>query len=120
MGADTTSTTEATSTATGTAQKGWRWLGWALLSLLFAGAAVAQSFYHNIWYDMFAPRMGLIDLVEFLLMPLWVTCTVLAFTGFPPPRKRLWWLLLPSPWCFLRLIEFLFTLFAWSNRGFAP
>lgn len=92
----------------------------AVLSLLFAAAAIAQSAYHDIWYDLFSPRMWLIDLVEFLLLPLWIACTMMAFTRFPPPRKRLWWLFLPTPWCFLRLIEFVATMLIWRIRGFAP
>ena len=74
-------------------QRSALWMAWAVLSLLFAGAANAESFYHNIWYDLFAPRMGLVDLVDYLILPLWVSCTIMAFAAFPPPRKRLWWLL---------------------------
>jgi hypothetical protein len=101
-------------------QEHMRWVGWVVLSILFAGAAISQSVYHNLWYDLFAPRMWLVDLAESLLLPLWIACTITAFMRFPPPRKRLWWLLLPTPWCFLRLIEFLATMLAWSLHGFAP
>src|SRR5258708_3475118 len=78
------------------------WGSWALLSLILAGAASAQIFYSNLWYDLFRPRMWLIDLVEDLLLPLWIAFTTMAFIRFPVPRKRLWWLLLPAPLCFLR------------------
>jgi hypothetical protein len=101
-------------------QKKTSWAKWALMSLLFASAASAQILYHNIWYDLFQPRLWLMDLVETLLLPLWIVATAMAFTRFPASRKRLWWLLLPAPVCLLPLIEFLFTIFAWSSHGFAP
>jgi hypothetical protein len=91
-----------------------------LLSLLLAAAAAAQMLYHDIWYDLFSPRMWPIDVVETLLLPLWIIATATAFALFPAPRKRLWWLLLPTPICLLPLLEFLFTIFAWSTHGFAP
>jgi hypothetical protein len=94
------------------------WGRWALLSLILAGAASAQIFYSDIWYDLFHRSMWLIDLVEDLLLPLWVVTTTMAFVQFPAQRKRLWWLLLPAPLCLLRLIEFLFTMLAWSIGGF--
>jgi hypothetical protein len=90
-----------------------------IFSLIVACAAITQSFYHNLWYGLFAPRMALVDLVEFLILPAWLAFTIIAFVQFPAPRKRLWWLLIPSPWCFLRLLEFLMTMFAWSTHGFA-
>lgn len=94
------------------------WGRWALLSVILAGAASAQILYSNIWYELFSPRMWLIDLVEDLMLPLWVVTTTMAFIRFPAPRKRLGWLLLPAPLCFLRLIEFVFTMLAWSIGGF--
>jgi hypothetical protein len=99
----------------------WRpWQAWALLSLVLAAAASAQALHWNLWFDLFQPQMWLIDLVEDLLLPLWIIATTMAFIRFPPPRKKLWWLFLPVPLCLLRLIEFLFTILAWSTRGFAP
>ena len=89
-----------------------------MLSLLLASAASAQILYSDIWYDLLHRRIWLIDLVEDLLLPLWVVTTTMAFIRFPAPRKRLWWLLLPAPVCFLRLIEFVFTILAWSVGGF--
>ena len=96
------------------------WIVWAILSVCLAALAIVQTFYNNLWYDMFRPRMGLVDLAHFLLLPLWTLCTVMAFLRFPGARKRLWWLLLPVPFCVRELAEFLLTMFAWSVHGFAP
>ena len=97
-----------------------RWIVWAGLSLCLATLAIVQTFYHNLWYDLFRPRMALVDLAHFLLFPLWALCAGMAFLRFPGARKRLWWLLLPLPFCLRELAEFLLTMFAWSTHGFAP
>ena len=36
-------------------QRGHRWLPWGVLSLIVASGLVVQNFYHNLWYDAFAP-----------------------------------------------------------------
>src|SRR4029077_4207273 len=93
--------------------KKWRpWYAWGVFSLVLAAGASAQAVGGDIWYDLFGRRIWLVDLVEDLLLPLWIVTITMAFIRFPPPRKRLWWLLLPAPLCLLRVIEFLFTILA--------
>jgi hypothetical protein len=103
-----------------TQQQGLGWLPWAVLSLIVACTLIVENFYHNLWYDAFAPRMGLVDLADGLSLPLWLAFTITAFVRFPAPRKRLWWLLLPAPFCLRFLLEFLATMLAWSIHGFSP
>ena len=95
-----------------------RWLLFVLLSLLCAAGGIAQTVYHNFWYDIFGYRWT--GFVELGLVPaIWVTFTIVAFRLFPAPRKRLWWLVIPGLWCFLPLMELFLAFFAWSIRGFA-
>ena len=102
------------------AERNQQWMVWTGLSLCLAILAVVLTFYHNLFYDLFWPRMGFVDLAHFLLLPLWIVCTVMAFYRFPGARQRLWWLLLPLPFCARELAEFLLTMFAWSTHGFSP
>ena len=101
-------------------QQGHGWWPWAVLSLMVACTLVVRNFYHDLWYDAFAPRMGLVDLADDLSLPLWLAFTITAFVRFPAPRKHLWWLLLPAPFCLRFLLEFLATMLAWSINGFSP
>jgi hypothetical protein len=85
-----------------------------LLSVGFAAAAAAPL-YWQIWHDRSDPNLLLANLFA---MPLWATTTFIAFTEFPKPRRRLWWLLLPGPICFWPLLQILFAITAWSINGF--
>ena len=96
------------------------WLVWAILSLIVAAASSVQVFYHDVWYDLFDPHMGLVDVAYNVWVPLWLGTTLMAFIRFPGSRKKIWWLLLPAPIPLLPVLQFLFVVFTWGTHGFAP
>ena len=96
------------------------WLVSAILSLIVAAASSVQVFYHDVWYDLFDPHMGLVDVAYNVWVPLWLGTTLMAFIRFPGSRKKIWWLLLPAPIPLLPVLQFLFVVFTWGTHGFAP
>ena len=95
-------------------------LVWAVFSLVAAAVSSIQVFYDNVWFDLFQPRMGLVDIAYFVWGPLWLGTTLMAFIRFPGSRKKIWWLLLPAPIPLLPVLQFLFVVFTWGTHGFAP
>ena len=106
--------------STGITTRGQSGLVWAVLSLVAAVVSSLQVFYHNVWYDLFDPHMGLVEIAYDVWVPLWLGTTLMAFIRFPGPRKKIWWLLLPAPIPLLPILQFLLIVFAWGTRGFAP
>jgi hypothetical protein len=98
----------------------WAWRIWAAVSLVAAFMCSLSLFYSNVWYDLFRPKLWLTDIFDTLWLPLWLVATCFAFVEFPRPRKKLLWLLVPSPLCLTLVLRLLLRWFAWSFGGFAP
>jgi hypothetical protein len=96
------------------------WLVWMALSFATALISSITIFRPDFWFDLFQPRMGLVDLTDYIWMPLWLIATSMAFFRFPGQRKRIWWLLVPMPVALLPFFQVIFVVFAWGTRGFAP
>lgn len=96
------------------------WLLWMALSFATALISSITIFRPNFWFDLLQPRMGLVDLSEYIWMLLWLITTGMAFILFPGSRKKIWWLLVPMPIALLPFFQVIFVMLAWGTHGFAP
>ena len=96
------------------------WRVWIVLSMTTALVSCVETFYTNTWWNLLGRKFWLIDLVSTLTLPLWMLMTFMALLRFPSARNKLWWLLIPAPQVFLPILQYLFVMFAWGTRGFAP